>query len=84
MGTISYSLYLIHQNIGYIVIDIMENHNLINEIYIIIPLGISIILAKLITNHIEKPAINIFKNRMKKREALRLKNDGLSAKALQS
>ncbi|MET1176935.1 acyltransferase [Peribacillus simplex] len=82
LGTISYSLYLIHQNIGYIVIDIMENHNLINEVYLIIPVSISIVLATLITYYIEKPTISIFKKQMKKRKIMKLEKEELSAKAL--
>ena len=64
-GAISYSLYLIHQNIGYIVINIMENNGLLHEIYLIIPLMISIGLATLLTYYIEKPALKHFRNKSK-------------------
>jgi len=55
LGTISYSLYLIHQYIGYIILKILENMGLSNQIYIVIPLLFSITLATFITYYIEKP-----------------------------
>ncbi|MEI2356051.1 acyltransferase family protein [Mesobacillus zeae] len=65
LGAISYSLYLIHQNIGYIIINFMENNGLTNEVYLIIPLLISISLATLLTYSIEKPSLKYFKNKTK-------------------
>lgn len=65
LGGISYSLYLIHQNLGYIVIEIMENNGLLHEIYMLIPLCLSIILATFLTNCIEKPTIKVFNEKMK-------------------
>lgn len=55
IGTISYSLYLVHQNIGYVVINFLENHGFTHEIYILIPLAVSFSLASLITFYIENP-----------------------------
>ncbi|MFK4426864.1 MULTISPECIES: acyltransferase family protein [Bacillus] len=55
LGTISYSLYLIHQSIGYIIIDFIEQFGLINEIFILVPILISIALATVITFGVEKP-----------------------------
>jgi peptidoglycan/LPS O-acetylase OafA/YrhL len=55
LGTISYSLYLVHQSIGYIIIDFIEQLGLINEIFILVPISISIALATVITFYIEKP-----------------------------
>ena len=55
LGTISYSLYLVHQNIGYVIINIMNSWNLTHPIYIVIPILISVLLASTITFKIEKP-----------------------------
>ncbi|TFI48141.1 acyltransferase [Diaphorobacter sp. DS2] len=55
LGTISFSLYLVHQNIGYVVINILEKYGFVSEIYILIPVTVSIVLATLITFYIEKP-----------------------------
>ena len=55
LGTISYSLYLVHQSIGYIIIDYIEQLGLTNEIFILVPISITIALATVITFYIEKP-----------------------------
>jgi peptidoglycan/LPS O-acetylase OafA/YrhL len=66
LGTISYSLYLIHQNIGYIIIRNLENYGLINPIsIIIIPLVISIGVATIMQIYIEKPTLLFIRNRWK-------------------
>jgi peptidoglycan/LPS O-acetylase OafA/YrhL len=56
LGSISYSLYLIHQNIGYIIINKMESFGLVSEYFLVIPIGITVGLASLITFYIERPA----------------------------
>lgn len=55
LGTISYSLYLIHQNIGYVIINYLEKKGFISEFYLLIPLLLSILIASIITFYIEKP-----------------------------
>jgi peptidoglycan/LPS O-acetylase OafA/YrhL len=55
LGSISYSLYLIHQNIGYIIINNLEKNGFTNEIFISIPILFNIVLATVITFFIEKP-----------------------------
>ncbi len=65
LGTISYSFYLVHQNIGYIVINIMEKYGLINEVFLVIPVTISVGLATLLTFYVEKPIRKIFHNKSK-------------------
>lgn len=55
LGTISYSLYLVHQNIGYVILNIMNDWNLTHPIYIALPIVISVLLASIITFYIEKP-----------------------------
>ena len=68
LGTISYSLYLIHQNIGYIIINFMEKNGFVNEFYILIPILISIGLATAITFLIEKPLQNMIISKSKSRK----------------
>lgn len=60
LGTISYSLYLIHQNIGYVIIQLLEKHGFVHELYLIIPCFISIVLASFITYGIEIPVQAFF------------------------
>lgn len=63
LGVISYSLYLVHQNIGYIVINFIENIGFKHETFIIVPIFISITIATVLTYFVEKPIIKAFKNR---------------------
>lgn len=55
VASISYPLYLLHQNIGYIIINKMESAGLVNEIYLLVPLAIIITAAWLIHKYIELP-----------------------------
>lgn len=55
IGSISFPLYLLHQNIGYLIIRFMEQHGLTSEWWIVIPVSIVITLAWLMTAFIEKP-----------------------------
>lgn len=63
LGSISYSLYLIHQNIGYIIINAIYEYNLANPYSVIfVPLVASILIASLIHYLIEKPAMIHIRN----------------------
>lgn len=55
LGAISYSLYLVHQNLGYIVIDFMQRHGLTNEVFVVVPVMLSILVASGMTFWIERP-----------------------------
>ena len=58
LGTISYALYLLHQYIGYVVLEYLINYCHLKGVYIIfIPMSVSITLAWLVTMYIERPAI---------------------------
>lgn len=58
LGAISYSLYLIHQNIGYVVIRHLDAYGISGEFSIIVvPLMVSILLASLIQRYIEQPSL---------------------------
>ncbi|WP_051313415.1 acyltransferase family protein [Sporocytophaga myxococcoides] len=63
IGTISYSIYLLHQTIGYILIekfyDIFKN----SYISLILTLSIVFIISYLITNYFEKPFMQWSRNR---------------------
>jgi peptidoglycan/LPS O-acetylase OafA/YrhL len=58
LGTISYSLYLLHQNIGYVVIISLAGLGVPRLIGTLCAMVISIILASIVTFFVEKPCIN--------------------------
>ncbi|WP_171686575.1 acyltransferase family protein [Paenibacillus planticolens] len=68
LGTISYSLYLIHSYIGYIIINQLEKNGFTNELFIIVPLLVSVGLAHVITFHIEKPVQKYLLNKFHTRK----------------
>ena len=71
LGALSFPLYLIHQNIGYIIIHKLESMGYMHEVFLIIPIGISLILAHLILHYVEKPSHNVlFKLYKDRRSAL--------------
>jgi peptidoglycan/LPS O-acetylase OafA/YrhL len=55
IGAISYSLYLTHQNIGYIVLTFFQKIGFSNLISVTLTLIFSIVLATILTQSIEKP-----------------------------
>ncbi len=66
LGSISYSLYLIHQNIGYIIIQALERFRVATSTSIIlVPLTISILIASLMYTYIEKPGMKLIRNAWK-------------------
>jgi peptidoglycan/LPS O-acetylase OafA/YrhL len=67
IGNISYSLYIIHQNIGYVIIRNLYNYNLNYFMIILVPTLISLFLASLITFYIERPASIIIRHFYKHR-----------------
>jgi peptidoglycan/LPS O-acetylase OafA/YrhL len=62
LGTISYCLYLIHQNIGYVIIRSLYEYNVNPVFSIFVALGLSLALAVLMTFYIERPARVFLKN----------------------
>ena len=62
---ISYPLYLVHQFIGYAIIYNIERIGLTNEIFVLIPVAVSTLLAFLIHKFVEKPVISLTKKYMK-------------------
>ena len=62
LGMISYTLYLLHQNIGYIIIERLEGYISYQSLWImLVPLVFSLILAFLVFRYIEKPLLLQFK-----------------------
>ena len=63
IGKISYALYLIHQNIGYVIQLKMIEFKIDNFLLLIlIPIFVSIVIASIITFYIEKPVIAFLNN----------------------
>lgn len=56
-AAISYPFYLLHQNIGYIIIKRMESVGMTNEIYLVSPFLIVLGLAYLLHRYVEKPLL---------------------------
>jgi peptidoglycan/LPS O-acetylase OafA/YrhL len=65
LGTISYSLYLIHQNIGYVIIRNFYYFGISPNIGILFAIFIAIVLATAITFLIEQPMIHFIKKQYK-------------------
>ena len=66
LGSISYSLYLIHQNIGYVIIQNLEKYELATSVSIIlIPFTINVMIASLMYNFIEKPTMKMIRKKWK-------------------
>ncbi|WP_413171852.1 acyltransferase family protein [Anabaena azotica] len=64
-GSISYSLYLIHQNIGYVIIKTLYNYKINPYISIMVAIICSIVLALLISKLIEYPAMVFIRDKYK-------------------
>ncbi|TCM92805.1 peptidoglycan/LPS O-acetylase OafA/YrhL [Paenibacillus sp. BK033] len=64
LGSISYCLYLIHQNIGYIMIHSLERWGINSQIGFIAPIAVCIVIAYCITKFIEQPVQNFIKKRL--------------------
>lgn len=69
LGAISFPLYLIHQNIGYVIINKLESMGYVSEVYLFLPIGISLLLAHLISQYVEKPSHNVLFKIYKERNA---------------
>jgi peptidoglycan/LPS O-acetylase OafA/YrhL len=67
LGSISYALYLINQNVGYQLLNFLETSGL-RSIYIKLPLALLliIILATAITYTVEKPAMKFIRGKVQK------------------
>ncbi len=67
LGAISYTLYLIHQNVGYCLLHYLGRHHWNPNLGIVAAGVFSVFLATLLTLFIERPASAWIRNRWKKR-----------------
>lgn len=65
LGTISYSLFLIHQNMGCVVIFYLYKTGANAWLRLLIPIMVSVTLAVLLTYVIERPAMNYIRKRIR-------------------
>lgn len=68
LGTISYSLYLLHNVIGYSIIYRVRKFTDVQFFYVAIPIICSVTLATLLTFFVEKPAIHFIRTWYKKKK----------------
>lgn len=61
LGKISYALYLIHQNLGFIAMELGHKAGMPFFVNVIGALSLSILIALLLTNYVEKPISNKLK-----------------------
>lgn len=69
LGTISYSLYLIHQNIGFIIIQNLYKVHANAWARFFIPVAASILIASALTFWIERPAMKFIKDLYARRKS---------------
>ncbi len=77
LGYISYPLYLLHQNIGFYIMNDLKQY--IDQEYLIITLtvGLLIILAWLVTKYLEKPILKYLNSKIRK-QIPKIKESGLT------
>lgn len=71
LGHISYSLYLLHQNIGYIIMRFLFEWNIPAWLVLLVPILASIGLASFVTYLIERPAQKAIRSCYKQRKVAR-------------
>ena len=67
LSLISYPVYLVHQYFGYAMINLFESNGLTNEIFIIIPICLSIFIGWLINKFVAMPSAKLYKQLQSKR-----------------
>lgn len=65
LGIISYTLYLTHQYIGYVIIDYLFGFNVNAWVRLIVPLMCALLIASAITYGVERPAMEYIRKRYK-------------------
>jgi peptidoglycan/LPS O-acetylase OafA/YrhL len=76
-GGISYSLYLIHQNFGYIIINYAYENNISPWLAIIVALTASTFLAYIVTDFFEKPILISIRNIYSRHQSQSKKTEAL-------
>lgn len=69
LGSISYALYLIHQYLGFIVLNQIKPYFGDSLLIVVPPIIVSITLAYLITRYVEQPVVTVLKNLYKRTSA---------------
>jgi peptidoglycan/LPS O-acetylase OafA/YrhL len=67
LGAISYSLYLTHQNIGYVVIRSLSRLGINSNTSVFIAIVVAIALAAAITTLVEQPALHYIRDQYRRR-----------------
>lgn len=70
LGDISYPLYLLHHNIGYILISRMQQAGFTARPWLLVPVLVSLLLATAVNLLVEKPSRRLLRDKWK-RSALR-------------
>jgi peptidoglycan/LPS O-acetylase OafA/YrhL len=65
LGSISYTLYLVHENIGFVIIRTLDKYGISSNTSIFIAIVLSILLASTITFLIEQPMMRFIKEKYK-------------------
>lgn len=68
LGAISYTLYLLHENIGWAVMRQLQAAGLNSNLSILVVLALSLGLATLLTRLVEQPAMHWIRTRYKRRQ----------------
>ncbi|HET6247961.1 MAG TPA: acyltransferase [Tepidisphaeraceae bacterium] len=63
LGTISYSLYLTHQNIGYEILHALERRGVSSVFAILVAASVALVVATVLTYAIEQPALRFFRGK---------------------
>lgn len=66
-GTISYPLYLVHENIGWVVQRAVLARALPFDVSVLVAFGVSVALATLLTRTVEQPAMRAIRSRYRQR-----------------
>jgi peptidoglycan/LPS O-acetylase OafA/YrhL len=67
LGTISYPLYLLHQNIGYVVIRSLTSAGVAYVLAMVVAIMLSFALASAVTYAVERPALKWIRSRLRPR-----------------
>lgn len=65
LGRISYSLYLLHQNIGFMIINKFQENRLPAVLGAFLSLVFCVLIASLLNRYVEKPALLLIRNKYK-------------------
>lgn len=69
-GTISYTLYLLHENIGWVTMRELQARGVSFDVSIVVAIGLSVALASLVTFLIERPAMAAIRTWYRQRPGL--------------